>query len=115
VRRGGGRAEVVLAAAAVRAGPEVRQAQRAATWLLVAADVNAVPPAGIEDVMGVMDGGKPLPGSQAVGIRRAGWRAISSIRCIRLLERMRTGKSPSCWQAFPGVPAPAGEVLPSRR
>ncbi|MFN3986726.1 MAG: NAD(P)-dependent methylenetetrahydromethanopterin dehydrogenase [Rhodocyclaceae bacterium] len=61
-------ADVVLAAAA--AGVQVVTAAdlAAATALLVAADVNAVPPEGIAGV-GVMDDGKPLVGATgAVGI-----------------------------------------------
>ena len=38
-----------------------------ATKLLVATDVNAVPPAGVEGV-GVNDNGVPIPGTKAVGI-----------------------------------------------
>ncbi len=60
-------AEVVLSAA--RAGVRVlSQAQLAgAGRLLVAADVNAVPPASIEGI-GAMDDGKTLPESRATGI-----------------------------------------------
>jgi len=101
--------QVVLATAA--AGAQVLSADErgAATQLLVAADVNAVPPAGIEGV-GVMDGGKPLPGSQAVGI---GALAIGNLKYQvqhRLLERMRSTDKPvvlSFHEAF----ELAGEVL----
>lgn len=60
-------AEVVLATAA--AGVQVMSAadRACAGALLVAADVNAVPPEGIAGV-GVMDSGKALDGSRAVGI-----------------------------------------------
>ena len=60
-------ADVVLATAA--AGVQVVSAddRAVAADLLVAADVNAVPPEGIAGV-GVMDDGKPLPGGRAVGI-----------------------------------------------
>ncbi|MCB1888916.1 MAG: methylenetetrahydromethanopterin dehydrogenase [Rhodocyclaceae bacterium] len=60
-------ADVVLATAA--AGVQVMDAadREAAGALLVAADVNAVPPEGIAGV-GVMDDGKALPGGKAVGI-----------------------------------------------
>ncbi len=60
-------AEVVLATAA--AGVQVVSADEraAASHLMVAADVNAVPPEGIAGV-GVMDQGKALPGGRAVGI-----------------------------------------------
>ena len=44
-----------------------RSAEARQTNLLVAADVNAVPPAGVEGV-GVNDNGKPIPGTKAVGI-----------------------------------------------
>jgi len=64
-----GRAHVILAAA--KAGIRVLSAERLmeAGELLVAADVNAVPPAGIEG-LGVMDDGKPLKAGsgKAVGI-----------------------------------------------
>ena len=40
---------------------------KAAKHLLVATDVNAVPPAGVEGI-GVNDNGKPIPGTSAVGI-----------------------------------------------
>jgi methylene-tetrahydromethanopterin dehydrogenase len=60
-------AEIVLCAG--RAGVAVLGADllAAAQRLLVAADVNAVPPAGIAGV-GVQDDGKPLAGTSAVGI-----------------------------------------------
>lgn len=60
-------AEVVLAAA--RAGLQVlTKAQlREASNLKVAADVNAVPPSGIEG-LGVQDDAAALPGTEAVGI-----------------------------------------------
>ena len=64
-----GAAEVVIAAA--KAGSEVLSAEllAGARALLVAADVNAVPPAGIAGV-GVMDDGAPLAAAsgKAVGI-----------------------------------------------
>jgi methylene-tetrahydromethanopterin dehydrogenase len=60
-------ADVVLACAA--AGVQVLSAEDLAfaVRLKVAADVNAVPPEGIAGV-GVMDDGKPVPGTAAVGI-----------------------------------------------
>ena len=60
-------ADIVLACAA--AGVQVLSAAglAGATRLKVAADVNAVPPAGIEGV-GVMDDARPLAGTAAVGI-----------------------------------------------
>jgi methylene-tetrahydromethanopterin dehydrogenase len=72
------------------AGVQVMSAEdrRAAPHLLVAADVNAVPPAGLAGV-GVMDDGRVLEGTQAVGI---GALAIGDIKYQtqhRLLMRMR--------------------------
>jgi methylene-tetrahydromethanopterin dehydrogenase len=86
-------ADVVLATAA--AGVQVMSAadRQAAPKLLVAADVNAVPPEGIADV-GVMDDGKPLPGSKAVGI---GALAIGNVKYQvqhRLLVQMRESDQP---------------------
>lgn len=85
------RAEVVLACG--KAGVTVLTADdlRAAKRLRVAADINAVPPAGVEGV-GVQDDGTPLPGqSGAVGI---GALAIGNVKFKvqhHLLERMQTG------------------------
>ncbi|HET7865381.1 MAG TPA: NAD(P)-dependent methylenetetrahydromethanopterin dehydrogenase [Burkholderiaceae bacterium] len=81
-------ADVVLGTAA--AGVQVMSAddRRAAPRLLVAADVNAVPPEGLAGV-GVMDDGRALEGTQAVGI---GALAIGDIKYQtqhRLLLRMR--------------------------
>ena len=81
-------AEVVLACAA--AGVQVLTADDLAhaPRLQVAADVNAVPPEGIAGV-GVMDDGKPLPGSAAVGI---GALAVGNVKYQtqhRLLLRLR--------------------------
>jgi methylene-tetrahydromethanopterin dehydrogenase len=81
-------ADVVLACAA--AGVQVLGAQdlAAATRLKVAADVNAVSPAGIAG-LGVMDDAKPLAGSSAVGI---GALAIGNVKYQtqqRLLVQMR--------------------------
>jgi methylene-tetrahydromethanopterin dehydrogenase len=60
-------ADVVLCAAA--AGKRVLDAGHlsAASQLLVVADVNAVPPSGVEG-LGVSDDAKPLPGSTTLGI-----------------------------------------------
>ncbi|WP_372395764.1 NAD(P)-dependent methylenetetrahydromethanopterin dehydrogenase [Azospirillum sp. HJ39] len=89
------RAEVVLACG--KAGVMVLSAEdlRAAGRLRVAADINAVPPAGVEGV-GVQDDGVALPtapgaGNLAVGI---GALAIGNVKFKvqhRLLERMRSG------------------------
>jgi methylene-tetrahydromethanopterin dehydrogenase len=81
-------ADVVLACAA--AGVQVMSAAERgeARRMLVAADVNAVPPLGIEGV-GVMDDGKPLDGSRAVGI---GALAVGNVKYQvqqRLLQTMR--------------------------
>jgi len=56
--------------------------------LKVAADLNAVPPEGIAG-LGAMDDGKPLPGTQALGI---GALAIGNVKYQtqqRLLVQMR--------------------------
>lgn len=86
-------ADVVLAAAA--AGVQVLDAsERAgAGRLLVAADVNAVPPEGIAGV-GVMDDGKALPEGKGVGI---GALAIGNVKYQtehRLLKSMRETDKP---------------------
>jgi methylene-tetrahydromethanopterin dehydrogenase len=90
------RAQVVLACAS--AGVQVLSAADLAhaKALRVAADVNAVPPAGIEGV-GVMDDAKPLAGTQAVGI---GALAIGNVKYQtqqRLLQRMREATEPVCF------------------
>ena len=89
------RADVVLATA--RAGHRVvtRELLAAAPQLLVAADVNAVPPAGIEGV-GPMDDGAPLAAGsrKAVGI---GALAIGNIKYQTqrgLLEMMLKAEKP---------------------
>jgi len=89
------RADVVLATA--RAGHRVvtRELLAAAPQLLVAADVNAVPPAGIEGV-GPMDDGAPLAAGsrKAVGI---GPLAIGNIKYQTqrgLLEMMLKAEKP---------------------
>ncbi len=81
-------ADVVLACAA--AGVQVVSAEDlvVARRLKVAADVNAVPPAGIAGV-GVMDDGAPLAGTAAVGI---GALAVGNVKYQtqqRLLVQMR--------------------------
>jgi methylene-tetrahydromethanopterin dehydrogenase len=86
--------DVVLATAA--AGVQVLSAgdlAAAGQKLLVAADVNAVPPEGIAGV-GVMDDGKSLPGTQAVGI---GALAVGNVKYQvqhQLLQRMRNAEKP---------------------
>jgi methylene-tetrahydromethanopterin dehydrogenase len=59
----------------------------------VAADINAVPPSGLDGV-GAMDDAKPLPGGAAVGI---GALAIGNVKYQvqhRLLVRMREAEKP---------------------
>lgn len=109
VRAAVAEADVVLGTAA--AGVQVldEAARRAAGRLLVAADVNAVPPEGIAGV-GVMDMGKPLPDSKAVGI---GALAVGNVKYQvqhRLLARMREAREPVCL-SFPEAYALACEVL----
>ncbi len=86
-------ADVVLATAA--AGIQVVDGDTlaAAGRLLVAADVNAVPPSGIAGV-GVMDDGVPLPAGRGVGI---GALAVGNVKYQvehRLLVAMRTAEKP---------------------
>lgn len=86
-------ADVVLATAA--AGIQVVSAaeRAAAKRMLVAADVNAVPPEGIAGV-GVMDSGKVLPEGRAVGI---GALAVGNVKYLvenRLLSAMRHADKP---------------------
>jgi methylene-tetrahydromethanopterin dehydrogenase len=86
-------AEIVMAAA--RAGVQVltlKQLQ-AAPKLLIAADINAVPPLGLEGV-DLFDDGKPLPGSKALGI---GALAIGDIKfkCQHgLLRQLKASPEP---------------------
>ncbi|MCW5658370.1 MAG: methylenetetrahydromethanopterin dehydrogenase [Burkholderiaceae bacterium] len=84
-------ADVALGCAA--AGVQVLSADdlAAAPRLLVAADVNAVPPAGIAGV-GVMDDAKPIAGLSALGI---GALAIGNVKYQtqhRLLQQMRAAE-----------------------
>jgi methylene-tetrahydromethanopterin dehydrogenase len=86
-------AEVVLACAA--AGVQVLSAEdlACAARLEVAADLNAVPPEGIAGV-GVMDDGKPLAATGAVGI---GALAVGNVKYQtqhRLLLRLRESEKP---------------------
>jgi methylene-tetrahydromethanopterin dehydrogenase len=87
------RAEVVFATAA--AGVQVMNTRQVdqASQLLVAADVNAVPPAGIDGV-GVADDGKPFGLHKALGI---GALAIGNVKYQvqrRMFERMLASKKP---------------------
>ncbi|WP_119287005.1 NAD(P)-dependent methylenetetrahydromethanopterin dehydrogenase [Azohydromonas sediminis] len=102
-------ADVVLGVAA--AGVQVMSAddRAVATRLKVAADVNAVPPAGLAGV-GVMDDGKPIEGSGAVGI---GALAVGNVKYQvqhRLLVRMRHADKPVTL-GFPEAFAAAREYL----
>ncbi|MFO1220433.1 MAG: NAD(P)-dependent methylenetetrahydromethanopterin dehydrogenase [Burkholderiaceae bacterium] len=103
------RAEVVLGVAA--AGAQVmdeRQRERASR-LLVAADINAVPPAGLAGV-GVMDDRKPLGSGRALGI---GALTIGNVKYQvqhRLLVRMRGADKPVAY-SFADALAVAREVL----
>jgi len=102
-------ADVVLATAA--AGVQVVDAAElaGAGRLLVAADVNAVPPAGIAGV-GVMDDGVPLPGGRGVGL---GALAVGNVKYQvehRLLAAMRGADKP-CYFGFREAFAMARQVL----
>ncbi len=86
-------AEIVLSApkAGIRVVSKAQLAK--APKLLVAADVNAVPPSSIEGVE-VQDDGKPIPGTQALGI---GALAIGNVKYkvqAGLLKRMIEAPKP---------------------
>lgn len=88
-------ADVILATA--KAGVQVLDADEiaAATTLKVVADVNAVPPAGIEGV-GVQDDGAPLPSSTS-GAVSIGALTIGNIKYQaqhHLLQQMRESDKP---------------------
>jgi len=90
-------ADVVVATA--KAGIQVLGASMLATAarLVVAADVNAVPPAGVEGV-GVMDGGRVVDTPHG-GFAAIGALAIGKIKYDvqhRLLERMQTADKAVC-------------------
>jgi len=102
-------ADVLLATAA--AGVQVVSAEDLtfAKRLKVAADVNAVPPEGIAGV-GVMDDGKPVAGTQALGI---GALAVGNVKYQtqhRLLVRMREAEK-AVVLSFAEAFAVAREVL----
>ena len=89
-------ADIVMGVAA--AGVQVmNEDDRAdAPLLRVAADVNAVPPAGLAGV-GVMDDARPIEGTRIVGI---GALAIGNVKYQvqnRLLTRMRESDRPECF------------------
>ncbi|CAD5372173.1 NAD(P)-dependent methylenetetrahydromethanopterin dehydrogenase [Rubrivivax sp. A210] len=101
--------EIVLACAA--AGVQVLSAEDLghANRLAVAADINAVPPEGIAGV-GVMDDGKPVAGTQALGI---GALAVGNVKYQtqhRLLLRMIQAEKPQLL-SFAEAFAMAREVL----
>ena len=104
--------DVVLGTAAAGVQVLAEPERNAATRLLVAADVNAVPPDGIAGV-GVMDDGKPLGcglGGKAVGV---GALAIGNVKYQvqhRLLERMRNADKPLAL-SYPEAFALACELL----
>jgi methylene-tetrahydromethanopterin dehydrogenase len=102
-------AEIILATSA--AGVQVVDAAELASAgrLLVAADVNAVPPAGIAGV-GVMDDGVPLPAGRGVGL---GALAVGNVKYQvehRLLVALRGADKP-CYLGFREAFAMAREVL----
>jgi methylene-tetrahydromethanopterin dehydrogenase len=106
-------ADVVLACAA--AGVQVVSADdlKEAKRLKVAADVNAVPPEGIAGV-GVMDDGKVLAGTHAVGI---GALAIGNVKYQtqhRLLVQMREADKKALVLGFPEAFAAARAYLAER-
>jgi len=89
-----GEAEVILAAA--KAGVEVlsQEELRGAGKLIAAADLNAVPPAGIAG-LGFLDDRKPLPAGsgRAVGIGALAVGQVKYQTQRRLFERMLEGKA----------------------
>ena len=114
----GKRFDIVLAAASTRTRPELREAlvpadivigvaaagvqvmdeedRASAGRLRVAADVNAVPPAGVAGV-GPMDDARLIQGTQVVAI---GALAIGNVKYQvqnRLLARMRESDRPECF------------------
>jgi len=106
------RADIVLGVAA--AGVQVMdEADRAsAARLRVAADVNAVPPAGLAGV-GVLDDARPIEGTRVVGI---GALAIGDVKYQvqhRLLVRMREAERPVCF-GFEAAFEVARELLAAR-
>ncbi len=93
-------ADVVLACAAAGVQVVTVDDLKLAQRLKVAADVNAVPPEGIAGV-GVMDDGKPLAGTKAVGI---GALAIGNVKYQtqhRLLVQMRESEKKALVLGFP--------------
>ena len=100
--------------AAAAAGVQVLSASQmqSAPHLLIAADVNAVPPAGIEGV-GVMDDGKSIANGKTLGI---GALAIGNVKYQvqrRLFEQTLATKKP-LYLGFEEALAMAREVLAER-
>ena len=90
------RADVVMGVAAAGVQVMDEQDRASAPRLRVAADVNAVPPAGLAGV-GVMDDAKIIDGTRIVGI---GALAIGNVKYQvqnRLLARMREADHPECF------------------
>ena len=105
-------ADVVLGVAAAGAQVMAEQDYAAAPNLRVAADINAVPPAGLAGV-GPMDDAVPLAGTQALAI---GALAIGNLKYQvqnRLLTRMRESGRPELF-GFPQAFAQARELLAQR-
>jgi methylene-tetrahydromethanopterin dehydrogenase len=90
------RADVVMGVAAAGVQVMDEQDRASAPRLRVAADVNAVPPAGLAGV-GAMDDAKIIDGTRIVGI---GALAIGNVKYQvqnRLLARMREADRPECF------------------
>ena len=88
-----GRADVVMAVAAPGVQVAGEEDLAAAKRLRVAVDINAVPPSGLAGVA-AKDDGKPLAGTDAVGI---GALAVGNVKYQvqhRLLTRMRESEKP---------------------
>ncbi|WP_027211841.1 NAD(P)-dependent methylenetetrahydromethanopterin dehydrogenase [Burkholderia sp. WSM2232] len=98
-----GEAEIVLATAVAGVQVVSREDLAHARQLLIAADVNAVPPEGIAGV-NVMNDGKPIDGvPTAAGAIGIGALAIGNVKYQvehRLFTRMRTGGKP-VYLSFP--------------
>ena len=111
-----GAAEVVIAAA--KAGTEVMPAATVAkaSSLLVAADVNAVPPAGIAGV-GVMDDGTPLAVAGSGKARCIGALAIGNVKyqVMRGLFESMLAAEKALYLDFRHAFAQAREVVQARR
>jgi len=106
-------ADVVLATAIAGVQVVNPEERAAAGGLLVAADVNAVPPEGIAGV-GVMDDGKPLPEGRGVGI---GALAVGNVKYQvehRLLSAMRSAEKP-CYLGFREAFAMARSVVAEKK